>query len=73
MLCEMGADAVHGGRKREVKMMTIEEMKLLSERLYAEALRYNTISQVYRDLMDACAIIDHYVRETESETEGKES
>lgn len=49
-------------------MMTIEEMKLLSERLYAEALRYNTISQVYRDLMDACAIIDHYVKLVESKS-----
>lgn len=49
-------------------MMTIEDMKALSERLYAEALRYNTISQVYRDLMDACAIIDHYVKLAESKS-----
>ena len=49
-------------------MMTIEDMKALSERLYAEALRYNTISQVYHDLMDACAIIDHYVKLVESKS-----
>lgn len=53
-------------RRREVKMMTIEEMKLLSERLYAEALRYSTISQIYHDLTDACSIIDHYVKLAES-------
>ena len=53
-------------------MMTIEDMKELSKRIYAEALRYNTISQVYHDLMDACAIIDHYVKLVESKSIGKE-
>ena len=43
-------------------MLTIEEMKELSERLYAEALRYSTISQIYHDLMGACSVIDHYVK-----------
>ena len=43
-------------------MMTIEDMKALSARLYAEALRYSTISQIYKDLMDASSIIDHYVK-----------
>lgn len=53
-------------------MMTIEDMKALSERLYAEALRYSTTSQIYHDLMDACAIIDHYVKLVESKSLGKE-
>lgn len=53
-------------------MMTIEDMKTLSERLYAEALRYNTISQVYHDLMDACSVIDHYVKLVESKSLGTE-
>ena len=43
-------------------MITVEDMKALSERLYAEALRYSTISQIYRDLMDASSIIDHHVK-----------
>ena len=47
-------------------MMTIEDMKALSARLYAEALRYSTISQIYQDLMGACAIIDHYVKLVEN-------
>ena len=55
-----------------MKMMTIEDMKELSKRIYAEALRYSTISQVYHDLMDACAIIDHYVKLVESKSVGKE-
>ena len=52
-------------------MMTIEDMKELSKRLYAEALRYSTISQVYHDLMDAYAIIDHYVKLVESKSLGE--
>lgn len=47
-------------------MMTIEDMKALSERLYAEALRYSTASQIYHDLTDACSVIDHYVKLDES-------
>lgn len=47
-------------------MMTIDDMKALSERLYAEALRYSTISQIYRDLVDASSVIDHYAKLVEN-------
>ena len=50
-----------------MNMMTIEDMKALSERLYAEALRYSTTSQIYQDLMDACSIIDHYAKSVEND------
>ena len=47
-------------------MITADGMKALSERLYGEALRYSTTSQIYQDLMDACSVIDHYAKSVEN-------
>ena len=53
--------------------MTIEDMKALVDRLYAEAMRYSTISQIYQDLTAASDIISHYVKLVENNKEIKKS
>ena len=54
---------------RKPKMMTIEDMKALVDRLYAEVIRYSTISQIHQNLTAASDIISHYVKLVENNRE----